>query len=626
MGKRAAAYCRQSSPRLPLKRQAQLNFNGAPSVFVSDSTPEQTRQELRQRHITRQSKRNLEVPVWIECVPSEGDVFSPQAFSHIMISLGCTKPSTLQLKIVAEILATLVDTKPEIRIEAPTGAGKTLATLSGALAYIWDRASHGEITAQLPGIMWLARTHEEILHARKELQKLPYKTPAAVRLSRQQLCVLPKVRKSTDMSAACEEATTSPASSPQGFRRSGCKYLDKAESIRYPDKHVAEFCSNGRYNQIDIEDLTKSLESRCLCPYHAMADLSTLGAGVTFGTYSHLTDPLVRYISGMEKLSQGSILIIDEAHNLEETAMEAASIEITASQLIEAASPSIPGVSALLEKLGATIATARTITDAISQLSVPALEEAIRCLRSSRAFEITQHRASPAVRALRYNVIESLFRRLILVLGDPDSFCLIRNASSQQDVEILCIDANTSMRSILQKTHATIYISGTMPDISRPLSRSSAAYVKSVKLHFSPEHYERRVLVRSIGNLNGVVMDSRRARRPANYMSEMARFIASVVTKAGVCGGVLVYFANYSDLIDASRKARGPSPSRAPNVSRRQGRTTDRCSTGGKECSFASHTHSLPRCGTRTSRRRSRSEKSFLPNCNNMWGAISSSN
>ena len=64
---------------------------------------------------------------------------------------------------------------------------------------------------------------------------------------------------------------------------------------------------------------------RC-CPYYAARDLK-IKAQIIFCPYNYLVEPMIR--KSMEINLKGQIVILDEAHNIEDSARSAASWSVT---------------------------------------------------------------------------------------------------------------------------------------------------------------------------------------------------------------------------------------------------------------------------------------------------------
>ncbi|KAF9914010.1 Fanconi anemia group J protein [Lobosporangium transversale] len=91
----------------------------------------------------------------------------------------------------------------------------------------------------------------------------------------------------------------------------------------------------GGQNKIwDMEDLVKTGKSLRACPYFAARSMA-VDAELVFCPYGYLIDPQIR--RAMEINLDESIVILDEAHNIEDAAREAGGLEVVDSDLTAAA-------------------------------------------------------------------------------------------------------------------------------------------------------------------------------------------------------------------------------------------------------------------------------------------------
>eukprot|EP00795_Rhopilema_esculentum_P015838 gene15838-7165_t len=105
-----------------------------------------------------------------------------------------------------------------------------------------------------------------------------------------------------------------------------CNFFGNASSLCRPS-------SMKKYNlnvAWDIEDLVTVGKKANACPYYAARDLMD-EADIIFCPYNYLIDPLIRSQMGINLKDE--ILVLDEAHNIEDSAREAASITVTSIQL-----------------------------------------------------------------------------------------------------------------------------------------------------------------------------------------------------------------------------------------------------------------------------------------------------
>ena len=80
----------------------------------------------------------------------------------------------------------------------------------------------------------------------------------------------------------------------------------------------------------DIEDIVAAGKRKKSCPYFASRELMQ-SADVVFCPYNYLIDPSVRDSIGIKL--EGNVVILDEGHNVEDTAREASSITMKVPEL-----------------------------------------------------------------------------------------------------------------------------------------------------------------------------------------------------------------------------------------------------------------------------------------------------
>jgi hypothetical protein len=84
----------------------------------------------------------------------------------------------------------------------------------------------------------------------------------------------------------------------------------------------------------NVEDLLKKCKEMGACPYFVSRSIANTYARLILGPYNYIIDPVIR--KSMMGDLEGSILIFDEAHNIEDVARASASFEITLQTVQEA--------------------------------------------------------------------------------------------------------------------------------------------------------------------------------------------------------------------------------------------------------------------------------------------------
>ena len=182
---------------------------------------------------------------------------------------------------------------------------------------------------------YATRTHSQIQQVVRELKRTAYRPAMVVLGSRDHYCIHPSVRKKgRNINEECKQllerggrsaAVNEPGESSDTGR--GCGYSHGAMKL-------ASTVSKPGAEPLDIEDLVVAGKKSRACPYFA-AKTAAESAELVFCPYNYLLDPAVR--SAMDIELKGAIVILDEAHNVEDTSREAASCDLDLEQLEEAA-------------------------------------------------------------------------------------------------------------------------------------------------------------------------------------------------------------------------------------------------------------------------------------------------
>lgn len=220
-----------------------------------------------------------------------------------------------------------LDAKGHCLLEMPTGTGKTIALLSLITSY---RLSRPDSPIKL---VYCTRTVHEMEKTLGELKILhdyqvshlgaQAKILALGLSSRKNLCVNPKVlaaenRDSVD--AACRKRTASwvRALAAENPNVELCDYFENhekaAENALLPP---------GVYT---LEDLRAFGKNRGWCPYFLARHMVQF-ANVIVYSYQYLLDPKVAGIISKE-LQKETVVVFDEAHNIDNVCIEALSVSV----------------------------------------------------------------------------------------------------------------------------------------------------------------------------------------------------------------------------------------------------------------------------------------------------------
>ncbi|KFK35304.1 hypothetical protein AALP_AA5G267300 [Arabis alpina] len=231
-----------------------------------------------------------------------------------------------QYEYMIELKRTL-DAKGHCLLEMPTGTGKTIALLSLITSY---RLSRPDSPIKL---VYCTRTVHEMEKTLAELKVLhdyqvsqlgaQAKILAIGLSSRKNLCVNPKVlaaenRDSVD--AACRKRTAS-------WVRDMAVENKNVELCDYFENHEKAgenaLLPPGVYT---LEDLRTFGKNRGWCPYFLARHMVQF-ANVIVYSYQYLLDPKVAGIISKE-LQKESVVVFDEAHNIDNVCIEALSVSV----------------------------------------------------------------------------------------------------------------------------------------------------------------------------------------------------------------------------------------------------------------------------------------------------------
>ncbi|NXH15585.1 RTEL1 helicase, partial [Bucco capensis] len=246
-------------------------------------------------------------------------------------------------------------------LESPTGTGKTLCLLCSTLAWrehfkdsisarkIMQRMSGVELFPErpmaswgtaatepestayytdVPKIIYASRTHSQLTQVINELKNTVYRPKICVLGSREQLCINPEVKRQE-------------SNHVQIYM---CRMKVMARACHFYN-NVEEKCTEKELTEsiMDIEDLVKNGNKHRACPYYLSRSLKQQ-AEMIFMPYNYLLDSKSRRAHNLDL--KGTVVILDEAHNVEKLCEEASSFDLTPCELASA----LHAVSVVLEE------------------------------------------------------------------------------------------------------------------------------------------------------------------------------------------------------------------------------------------------------------------------------------
>ncbi|KAK6060587.1 DNA repair helicase [Cooperia oncophora] len=226
-----------------------------------------------------------------------------------------------------------IDMKFDTALESPTGTGKTLSLLCSTLGWLKKQKSMIQGTFEdasqiasgyaplpstlFPRIYYCSRTHSQLSQVVRELNRTMYKdTRTSVLGSRDQLCIHEKVNKVADSrikTSMCRNMVS----------RRTCHYYNNWDKSSR-DTLDSLFTESG--NVPDIEDMVTIGQNHRICPFYRCRQMQET-AELILSPYNYIIDPQLRKNFKIDL--GGSIVIFDEAHNLESICEDVVSMEIS---------------------------------------------------------------------------------------------------------------------------------------------------------------------------------------------------------------------------------------------------------------------------------------------------------
>lgn len=174
---------------------------------------------------------------------------------------------------------------------------------------------------KIPKIYFGTRTHKQIAQITRELRRTAYSgVPMTILSSRDHTCVHPEVVGNFNRNEKCMEFL-------DGKNGKSCYFYHGVHKIS--DQHTLQTLQ-GMCKAWDIEELISLGKKLKACPYYTARELMQ-DADIIFCPYNYLLDAQIR--ESMDINLKEQVVILDEAHNIEDCARESASYSITEVQL-----------------------------------------------------------------------------------------------------------------------------------------------------------------------------------------------------------------------------------------------------------------------------------------------------
>ncbi|MGA3059995.1 MAG: helicase C-terminal domain-containing protein [Candidatus Bathyarchaeia archaeon] len=362
-----------------------------------------------------------------------------------------------------------VHEKRSVLIEGSNGLGKTISALSACLPLAMEKDLK---------ILYVARTHRQHDRVIEELKAIHRKQPVAgvsIR-GRNEMCLNAFATggafDSKSMMEVCELLKT----------KSRCPYYVNVTK-RTPDFiQLSAAVATRPYLASDILLICMKRE---LCPYELVKS-AVSEARVIALSYLYVFDPNIRnaFLKNLEQELSKIILIVDEAHNLPETAIDISSSSLSSFAVKQAESEANKFGNKEVERFAHFFKnTVESLTEGVSREKIISPNEIIESFEKSGVIDDTKgffERMCEAGNAIKKSLlaegknprsyVHSMGDFLLrwLETAEDDSFIhvascyLNRERNKTAKLEVVALDPSKITRPVFSSTYANVIMSGTL--------------------------------------------------------------------------------------------------------------------------------------------------------------------
>ncbi|KMV66627.1 RAD3-like DNA-binding helicase [Encephalitozoon cuniculi EcunIII-L] len=503
------------------------------------------------------------------------------------------EPYPAQIVTMTKLISCLM-TRTSGLVESPTGTGKSLSIICAVLGYnehlkrsirgIGAKRREGggpkgeEAREEKLKIIICSRTHKQLDQLVDQLRKTQYRPRISILASRAQYCISPKLSDVADKNTGCSELVKS----------GSCAYFTGKDRLA---KKVGD-------KIFDIEEL-KGEGRRCVgCPYYASRILNE-DAEVIFAPYNYLIDSRIRESTGISL--ENSVVIVDEAHNIEDVCRSSGSIEIS-SRIMEIIQNEILGAVKRSGALGEIrmdfvnlmdffrklregaestdefdrvtaggklrIRKGREIKEELERMGI-GKEFVLKIKNSIYAIQKSED-AKDLLNVSTFHVLEGLDSVLSAIhFSDCDAYSFVFHKMNDENVKnsrscrfsynFWLLDGGYTFRSFVGKVRSVVLLSGTLTPFSSFSSELGHEFAHTI---VAPHLItQKQVFVSCVrkGHLLKELIGTYGVSDTPQYLDQLCRVIVDVSCKIKDHGGTLVFVPSYSFLENLQKRMGGVS-------------------------------------------------------------------
>lgn len=418
--------------------------------------------------------------------------------------------------------------KKHLLAHAPTGIGKSAGILSVTIPF----AIKNNLT-----IFFLTSRHTQHKIAVETIKKIKEKHKIDIKVTdligKKHMCPVPGIDliTSSQFSEYCKEVIDNET----------CDFYNNVKKNNFETKNMLS-----EKKILDVGELKEVCSNNKICPYE-IALLKAKNSNVIIMDYFHIFSPhiLSSFLKRTEKTLQGSIIIVDEAHNLPFRILESLSSKLSINilnraikeaQRYEQASSYLVEIENLLINLSKNLEKERLVKKEEFELN---FEEII---------EILEPIAEEIRKEKRSSYIGSVIEFLTAWRGQDNGFVRILSKSVINEKEIIslsyrCLDASLISTDIINSAYCVICMSGTLTP-SKMYADLLGFKNPILKSYPNPFPIKNRL------NLLVPKTSTKFTKRTQEMFKEIAEEIALIVNETP--GNIIVFFPSYKlrDAVD----------------------------------------------------------------------------
>ncbi len=446
----------------------------------------------------------------------------------------------IQDKLIALVREGL-ENKKHVIVHAPTGLGKTAATLAPAVSFAMknDNATVFFLTSR-------HTQHKIVIDTLKKMkEKFGLDFTAASIIGKKWMCLQPNVEqlRSTEFSEYCKALR----------EKDECEFYLNADS----KKNVscsALFETLKQISPVPAEEIISRCRAEKVCPY-AMAISLASKSKVIVSDYYYIFDSYIReaFLKKIGKSLGDSIIIVDEGHNLPSRLRELLTSRLSDRILkraikeskkyqLDDASVLLVGLEAVLCDISEALAagTERLVSREEFANKVAALGEYDKIVAQLKA-------AADAVREQqRTSAIGWIVGFLEAWPSGDEGFCrILSKDSSAILLSYRCLDPSIAGKGVIDASGNTIIMSGTLSPVS--MYRDVLGFPKDVLSSEFPSPFPKDNMLAMVVPKTTTKYTSR---SPEQYLN-ISKICAEIID--AVPGNAAIFFPSYSLKADIGR-------------------------------------------------------------------------